>query len=206
MTQGEITFFEDIAYNTPVLMEIDMTSAKCVPRQFRGQEFIEYAVNCKYHNVEEQVLFTRKMYERLVAEKRVKLFLYSHAKGDRYSSVPRREYFKNEVQYDFVTEEKFRELRKEYGYVTEHPVWSILNKDAYAEEFYPKAEEMYDFIKGIVTVCGNTTKDGNTVPTMKVFFDMWNEFSSETFCILGKLVDDESEKSKEGSVEKLNAF
>ena len=71
----------------------------------------------------------------------------------------------------------------------EHPVWSILDKGKYVEEFYPQIEAMYDFIKGIVTTCGNTTKDGNTVPTMKVFFDMWNEFSSETFFILDNLVN-----------------
>lgn len=74
---------------------------------------------------------------------------------------------------------------------TEHPVWSILDRDKYVEEFYPQLEAMYDFIKGIVTTCGNTTKDGNTVPTMKVFFDMWNEFSSETFWILDRLVNTE---------------
>lgn len=72
---------------------------------------------------------------------------------------------------------------------TEHPVWSILDKEKYVEEFYPQMEAMYDFIKGIVTTCGNTTKDGNTVPTMKVFFDMWNEYSSETFWILDGLVN-----------------
>lgn len=72
----------------------------------------------------------------------------------------------------------------------EHPVWGILNKDKYVEEFYPQAEAMYAFIKGIVTTCGNTTKDGNTVPTMKVFFDMWNEFRNETFWILGALTHD----------------
>ena len=74
---------------------------------------------------------------------------------------------------------------------TEHPVWCILDRDKYVDEFQPQAEEMYDFIKGIVDTCGNTTKDGNTVPTMKVFFDMWNEFSSETFWILAELVNTE---------------
>lgn len=49
---------------------------------------------------------------------------------------------------------------------------------------------MYDFIKSIVTVCGNTTIDGNTVPTMQVFFNMRNEYSDETFWILSKLVND----------------
>ena len=77
----------------------------------------------------------------------------------------------------------------------EHPVWKILNKDKYVEEFYQQAESMYDFIKGIVTVCGNTTKDGNTVPTMKVFFDMWNEFSGETFWILSELVNKKRQNS-----------
>ena len=72
---------------------------------------------------------------------------------------------------------------------TEHPVWSILDKSRYTEEFHPQAEEMYDFIKGIVATCGNITENGNTVPAMKVFFDMWNEFSGETFRILDSLVN-----------------
>lgn len=71
-----------------------------------------------------------------------------------------------------------------------HPVWNILNKEKYVKEFIPKIEKMYDFIKSIVTVCGNTTIDGNTVPTMQVFFNMRNEYSDETFWILSKLVND----------------
>ena len=74
----------------------------------------------------------------------------------------------------------------------QHPVWDILDKSKYVEEFHKEAENMYDFIKSIVKVCGNTTKDGNTVPTMKVFFDMWNEYSGETFVILRELVDSDS--------------
>ena len=81
------------------------------------------------------------------------------------------------------------ELEHENDQMSEHPVWSILNKEKYVEEFYSQAESMYDFIKSIVNVCGNTTKGGNTVPTMQIFFDMWNEFSSETFWILDSLVN-----------------
>ena len=88
---------------------------------------------------------------------------------------------------------------------TEHPVWSILNKDKYVEEFYPQAEVMYDFIKGIVATCGNTTKDGNTVLAMKVFFDMWNEFSSETFWILDKLVNTEEQSENREEIMKCEA-
>lgn len=72
--------------------------------------------------------------------------------------------------------------------MSEHPVWKVLNKEKYAEEFIPKAEAMYDFIKSIVNICGNSTVDGNTVPTMQVFFNMWNEYCSETFWILDSFV------------------
>ena len=75
----------------------------------------------------------------------------------------------------------------------EHPVWSVLDKSKYVDEFHPKAEEMFDFIKGIVHTCGNVTKDDNTVPAMKVFFDLWDNYSSETFAILDKLVNNEQE-------------
>ena len=78
----------------------------------------------------------------------------------------------------------------------EHPVWSILDKGKYIDEFYPKAEGMYDFIRGVVSDCGNTVKDGNTILAMKVFFDMWNEYSSETFWILDSLVNKNIEKQE----------
>ena len=72
----------------------------------------------------------------------------------------------------------------------EHPVWSILDKGRYIEEFYPEAEEMYDFIKSISNVAGNVTKDGNTVPAIEVFFNMLNEHFKETFAILISIVYD----------------
>ena len=83
----------------------------------------------------------------------------------------------------------------------EHPVWSVLDKKKYVEDFYPKAEEMYDFIKSIVSVCGNVTKDGNTVPAMQLFFNLWNEYFSETLYIyiLGSLVyPEEQSNSQQG--------
>lgn len=71
----------------------------------------------------------------------------------------------------------------------EHPVWSILSKEAYAEEYHSEFEEMYDFINALVKQSGNITKNGNTIPTMKVFFDMWNNCGGETFRILSNLVN-----------------
>ncbi len=54
--------------------------------------------------------------------------------------------------------------------INKHPVWKVLNKEKYVEEFIPQAQTMYDFIKSIVNICGNITIDGNTVPVMQVFF------------------------------------
>lgn len=88
-----------------------------------------------------------------------------------------------------LSELKHEKIEKEDYDIDEHPVWKILNKEKYVKEFLPKAEKMYDFIKSIVNICGNTTVDGNTVLTMRVFFDMWNEYSSETFRILDSLVN-----------------
>lgn len=79
------------------------------------------------------------------------------------------------------------EFREENN-VMKHPVWDILKKENYVDEFQPKAEEMYDFIKSLVDVTGNVTENGNTIPTMLKFFNMWNEYSSETFWILDNLV------------------
>ena len=70
----------------------------------------------------------------------------------------------------------------------EHPVWKILKKEKYVEEFYPKAEEMYDFIQSLINITGNITENGETIPTMLKFFNMWNEYDSETFWILSELV------------------
>lgn len=82
---------------------------------------------------------------------------------------------------------------KEECNMNEHPVWKVLDKEKYVEEFIPKIEKMYDFIKSIVNICRNTTIDGNTVPTMQVFFNMWNEYSSETFWILDSLVNSDKQ-------------
>ena len=70
----------------------------------------------------------------------------------------------------------------------EHPVWKILKKEKYVGEFYPKAEEMYDFIQSLINITGNITENGETIPTMLKFFNMWNEYDSETFWILSELV------------------
>lgn len=73
----------------------------------------------------------------------------------------------------------------------EHKVWDILDKSKFTDEFVPQAEYMYDFIKGLVTTSGNCTSSlsGDTVKTMKEFFDLWNNYGSETFKILGTLVN-----------------
>lgn len=61
-------------------------------------------------------------------------------------------------------------------------------KEKYVEEFYPKAEEMYNFIQSLINITGNTTENGEITPTMLKFFNMWNEYESETFWILSELV------------------
>ena len=61
-------------------------------------------------------------------------------------------------------------------------------KEKYVEEFYPKAEEMYNFIQSLINITGNTTENGETIPTMLKFFNMWNEYDPETFWILSELV------------------
>lgn len=58
----------------------------------------------------------------------------------------------------------------------EHPVWSILQKEKYTEEWYKEAEALYNFIETL-------SKDIGPERT-KQLFDYWNEFSSETFWIL----------------------
>lgn len=68
----------------------------------------------------------------------------------------------------------------------EHAVWSILNKDIYTEDGIKKEEEIYDFLKVMVDTVG--------ILPMRTLFDMWNDYSSETFRILSELVHTEDEK------------
>ena len=74
-------------------------------------------------------------------------------------------------------------LQKNYIENNEHPVWNILNKELYVEDFYLKAENMYDFIKNLVITYGEQ------MSVMKIFFDMLNQYHSETFLILDNLVN-----------------
>lgn len=55
---------------------------------------------------------------------------------------------------------------------TEHPVWKVLDKSKFVKSSWVDFEKMYDFINNLVKATGNTTVDGKTVPTMRVFFDM----------------------------------
>lgn len=73
----------------------------------------------------------------------------------------------------------------------EHKVWSVLDKTKFANELMPQIEYMYDFIEGLVNTSGNCTSSlsGDTVSTMKEFFDLWNSYSNETFKILSSIVN-----------------
>lgn len=73
----------------------------------------------------------------------------------------------------------------------EHKVWSLLDKTKFTEEFVPQAEYMYDFIEGIVVTNGycQSSATGELVSVMKEFFDLWNNYGSETFKILESLVN-----------------
>lgn len=73
----------------------------------------------------------------------------------------------------------------------EHAVWGILQKGHYSMSDRSKLEDMYDNIKGIVKAAGNVTVDGNTVPAMEVFFNMWVDMEPETFLILANIVNSE---------------
>lgn len=48
---------------------------------------------------------------------------------------------------------------------------------------------MYDFIKRICDEAGDVMVDGKCVPAMRKFYELWNNFSSETFRILQHLVN-----------------
>lgn len=47
---------------------------------------------------------------------------------------------------------------------------------------------MYNTTKGIVKAAGNVTVNGDTVPAMEVFLNMWVEMESETFLILSNII------------------
>lgn len=70
----------------------------------------------------------------------------------------------------------------------EHPVGNILQKGYYSKSGRSKLEDMYDSIKDIVKEAGNVTVNGNTIPAMEVFLNMWVENESETFLILSNII------------------
>lgn len=86
---------------------------------------------------------------------------------------------------------------------TKPEVWRILNQGLYEEEFYPQAEKIYDCVKYLVCTCGNITVDGKNVPAMRVLFDMWNNYSNETFKILEALVH---ESESDSAPQQMNLF
>lgn len=87
----------------------------------------------------------------------------------------------------------------------EHPVWNILRKKRYVPEFYPEAEAIYDFIKSLCVKAGSITYKGVEVSQMKIFFNLWNEYNSETFRILDHLVND-TENDKEEPLNSMTCF
>ena len=70
-----------------------------------------------------------------------------------------------------------------------HEVWQVLKKEAYTEESWPEFEQMYDFIKRICDEAGDVMVDDKCVPAMRKFYELWDNFSSETFRILQHLVN-----------------
>lgn len=104
----KIERFTTLAYNTPFLIEIDKTSCRELSRR-------EYLYKCKFNGVEQDVLFTAAMRERVENNKEDTLYLFSHAKCGVYDgSIPRLEYFKYTIVYNFVSKKEFDSLVKEY--------------------------------------------------------------------------------------------
>lgn len=114
MPSGKIINFTEIAYNAPILIQIDMSSVRQVQICIDGVEYTNYVMQCKYHGIDEEISFGKGMYSRLVNVGQDMVYLFSHSKTGCYSGVPRYEYFKNEVCYDFVTKEEFERLKELY--------------------------------------------------------------------------------------------
>lgn len=64
---------------------------------------------------------------------------------------------------------------------------------------------MYDFIKSLCIKAGKVSYKVEEAPQMKVFFDLWNDYSSETFHILDHLVND-TENAKEEHLKPMTCF
>ncbi|WP_099467807.1 hypothetical protein [Konateibacter massiliensis] len=64
----------------------------------------------------------------------------------------------------------------------EHSVWKFLKKDRYTKEGIKKTEQIYDFLQKM--------KEDVGVDRMRELFDMWNEYSDETFWILSNITHD----------------
>ncbi len=79
----------------------------------------------------------------------------------------------------------------------EHKVWRILNRDAYTEEGIELTKKIHDFLTNLVVTVG--------IENAKYLFNYWNYYSSETFRILGNLVNFKDNEKIESEVQKMQS-
>lgn len=103
--------FADIAYNTPLLIEVNVDSGICI----QGRYGVVYLYSCKYNGKTEYIQFGYRVHNMIEQQNRKTVYLFTHAKAGIYDGVDRASYFRNIVKHDFLTKKEFEELKKEYS-------------------------------------------------------------------------------------------
>lgn len=107
---SKVKKFSDIAYNKPILMQIDTASGKYF--EVNGMKFL--ICLCRFEGKEDYVAFPSVVHSHF-DECVGTTYLYSHSKSKEYMSTSKTEYFTKEAVYDIVSKEKFKSLFKQLG-------------------------------------------------------------------------------------------
>lgn len=99
--------FSEIAYNKPMLMQIDTASGKYL--EVNGIRFL--ICLCRYDGIEGYVAFPSIVHMHFDECAGI-TYLYSHSRSGEYKGIPKTEYFTKEAVYDVVSKEKFIRLFK----------------------------------------------------------------------------------------------
>lgn len=107
---SKVKKFSDVAYNKPILMQIDTASGKYF--EVNGMKFL--ICLCRFEGKEDYIAFPSVVHTHF-DECMGTTYLYSHSKSGEYKKIPKADYFSKEAIYDIVTKEKYKKLFKQLG-------------------------------------------------------------------------------------------
>lgn len=112
--------FKDIAYNTPLLIEVDTKTRQLVDTKTRPlveAKAVCYKYKCRYDKKEEWVLICGRL-ERVIEKSKKDedgiVYIFSHAKAGIYKGVDEIDYFAKDVRYESLTKEEYMDKIRIY--------------------------------------------------------------------------------------------